>query len=182
MNKIDEIALRVAKEMPNGFLWSEGCDHESGIIESEVIDFTHALLAELSKDARSVAWGISVEGEMCDAYINKDACVSEFDRRNRLYPDTPRILVELFPNPAPVIASEQKPVGYFYYDHGLLRQAGDSATFDAHFPLFTSPPNTADIEQRTAEACAKLAERDHPPETTSVVSEMIRSGKWREYL
>ena len=48
--------------------------------------------------------------------------------------------------------------------------------------LFTNPPNTAEIEQRTAEACAKLAERDYPTETTSVVSELIRSGKWREYL
>ena len=89
------------------------------------------------------------------------------------------LLAELSKEAAPVIASEQKPVAE-YVGASVIQVIADY--IEPGTKLFTSPPNTAEIEQRVAEACAKLAECDHPPETTSVVSEIIRSGKWREYL
>ena len=54
INMIDEIALRVAEKMPSGFIWREGCMYESGVTESEAINFAHALLAELN-------WNSAVE-------------------------------------------------------------------------------------------------------------------------
>lgn len=56
MKTLDEIAWEVAKEMPEGFLWWEGCGHEAGILKEEVIDFTKALLERLTRDAEPVAW------------------------------------------------------------------------------------------------------------------------------
>ena len=77
-----------------------GIDFDDSKEAADAIESLERQIAELSKDAAPVAWGIAVEGEMCEAYIIKDTCVREFERRNRLYPDTPRVLVELFTHPA----------------------------------------------------------------------------------
>lgn len=53
---IKEVALYIAKKMPEGFIWHEGCGWETGIIESELTDFVTAFLAELSKRAEAVAY------------------------------------------------------------------------------------------------------------------------------
>ena len=49
MNTLDELALKVAKEMPDGFLWFDGCGWEAGILEKEVVAFARRLVAELAK-------------------------------------------------------------------------------------------------------------------------------------
>lgn len=53
---LDEIAIRVAEGMPNGFIFSEPCDHETGILISEVTEFARRLLAEVQKLQEPVAW------------------------------------------------------------------------------------------------------------------------------
>lgn len=96
----------------------------------------------------------------------------------------------LFTHPAPVIASEQKPYAYEHSD-GSIDKLFDSMAKK----LFTSPPNTADIEQRTAEAVAKMAE-DKDVERTDYCMHVyeegeqyksdliadIKASKWRGYL
>lgn len=129
MNKIDEIALRVADEVFTG-----NCEDNS-----EILAFTNALLtapdllAELSKDAEPVA-----------EYVGASVI---------------QVLAD-------------------YIEPGT--------------PLFTSPPNTADIEQRVAEACAKYCDnlKTYHVETGRPVlasvaehaAHYLRGGKWREYL
>lgn len=127
---VDEIALRVADRLePRGRTYSP--DH--------YIEFAHALLAELSKDA------------------------------------------------APVIASEQKPVAWVDVidrHEGPYNFNGLELLDSGKHLLFTSPPNTADIEQRVAEACANVLERlawRVKPASANEVAEELRSGKWREY-
>jgi len=134
----------------------------------------------------------------------------------------------LFTHPAPVIASEQKPVDvvppawtnlieYVLQDdlHNSLtprvvdiaytafmlakqpniEDGGNSDWFNDTKPSvmeaiaklrkdlveFTRPPNTADIEQRTAEAIAKMIQGWSCTNGPSI-AEAIRSGKWKEYL
>ena len=53
--KIREVALRVAREIPE-FLWAEGCDHECGVLDHEAVEFLTRCLAELSKDVEPVGW------------------------------------------------------------------------------------------------------------------------------
>ena len=72
-----------------------GTFNERFAIDEKTINDLEAELESLRKDAAAVAWGISVDGEMCDVFINKDACVLEFERRNKLYPETPRVMVSL---------------------------------------------------------------------------------------
>ncbi len=70
MNALDELALKVAKEMPEGFLWYEGCGWEAGVLNQEVLEFTHRLVAELAKQ-EPVAWRYidsSAEGTCCYVY------------------------------------------------------------------------------------------------------------------
>lgn len=63
---IKEIALKIAEEMPSGFLWYEGCGHEAGILVEEVAEFAEALVAEIAKQNEPVVtlksddfgWGI----------------------------------------------------------------------------------------------------------------------------
>lgn len=100
---------------------------------------------------------------------------------------------EVMIDPSPVIASEKKPVAFTnsceleYLDFkradgglvtGAMWKEWDK---DADIALFTSPPNTADIEQRTAEAIAKMIQGWSCTNGPSI-AEAIRSGKWREYL
>jgi hypothetical protein len=86
MNKIDEIALRVSVQhgiRRNG---------EQCFDDSELIDFAHALLAELRKDAEPTCIVSNI-----GVIQNITNCPLEPGLR-------------LFTHPAPVIASEQKPV------------------------------------------------------------------------
>ncbi len=228
MNKIDEIALRVAAEIgavsysPPPFRAVRGYS----FTYDDLWRFTRALvadpelLAELSKDAEPVA--------IADGTFNHNCELG-----------TP-----LFTRPAPVIASEQKPVDlralciedenafmqvlanriagnaypeedarlevayaiarYLKLDWPSAYEQEPVAIADCHEvhgslcqflnrtpygmktikdgdKLFTSPPNTADIEQRVAEAIAKMIQGWSCTNGPSI-AEAIRSGKWREYL
>ena len=96
---------------------------------------------------------------------------------------------------APVSASEQKPVAYLFEDGSAVivadmvyvaEKSGQKVE-----PLFTSPPNTADIEQRVAEACAKYCDnlKTYHVETGRPIlasvaehaAHYLRGGIWREY-
>ena len=60
MNKerIEVIAIEVAEEMPQGFLWNEGCGYESGVIKSEVREFAARFLSRIDAERgkEAVAW------------------------------------------------------------------------------------------------------------------------------
>ena len=47
---IERIALEVAEAMPEGFLLSEGCGYEVGVVKSEVRNFAHAFLARIDAE------------------------------------------------------------------------------------------------------------------------------------
>ena len=109
-----------------------------------------------------------------------------------LYVENPNRLIavtvtKLFTHPAPVIASEQKPVAWVDVidrHEGPYNFNGLELLDSGKHLLFTSPPNTADIEQRVAEACANVLERlawRVKPASANEVAEELRSGKWREY-
>ena len=72
------------------------------------------------RDAEPVAWGISVEGEICDLFINRDDCVMEFERRNKLYPRTPRVMVNLAIAAAPKQEGDDKPDNYVSCRHSSM--------------------------------------------------------------
>lgn len=46
----EQMALRIAREMPDGFLWFEGCGWESGVLESEAIEFARLLKVEWKRE------------------------------------------------------------------------------------------------------------------------------------
>lgn len=102
-------------------------------------------------------------------------------------------------DPYPVIASEQKPVGYLWkWSNGILDDDHPKSgwNYSLEYPemhpsnvnnievikAFTTPPNTADIEQRVAEACAKYVAQSNSPEHRVELATGLREGKWREYL
>lgn len=99
--------------------------------------------------------------------------------------------------PAPSIASEQKPAIWIQSNHidnakngAFLSRTGPFKMQSDWAPLFTGPPNTADIEQRVAEACAALCgtraqqipfnQQVRKDEAQGCEAEIL-SGKWREY-
>lgn len=55
MNSLEEIALKVAEEMPQGFLWSERCGWETGIVKEEVAEFARRLVAALGAQQVPIA-------------------------------------------------------------------------------------------------------------------------------
>ena len=117
---------------------------------------------------------------------------------------TPPDTAELSKDAAPVIASEQKPEWSYcpecgseeiHYEEGDHKQCNNchqewfstidySNTVKLNLQqLFTSSPNTADIEQRVAEACEKLCVENHGKgDDAACCAYDIREGKWREYL
>lgn len=173
MNKIDEIALRVAA---NGI--------GRMVSNVDICDFANALLAELSEDA-----------EPAMTYLGKGIIdCGEHGHHNmemhKLIPaGTP-----LFTSHAPVIASEQKPVAWVieceeYNLEGkrpILREIDYFNEIVDKLPagtkLFTSPPNIEDIEQRVAEACAKLIVSDNGKCDSHVIASQLVCGEWRKYL
>ena len=72
--------------------------------------------------------------------------------------------------------SKQEPVGYVDYGDRVEWYSKPAPETD----LFTHPVNTADIEQRVAEAIADYVDTELRPPNEYV--EAIRSGKWREHL
>ena len=75
---IKEIALKVAEEMPSGFLWYEGCGHEAGILIEEVVEFAEALIAELAKQNEPVAWCVGYDDpRMGRIHSNPTMCKPE---------------------------------------------------------------------------------------------------------
>ena len=96
------------------------------------------------------------------------------------------LLAELRKDAAPVIASEQKPVAWVDVidrHEGPYNFNGLELLDSGKHLLFTSPPNTADIEQRVAEACEKLCVENHGKgDDAACCAYDIREGKWREYL
>lgn len=164
----DEIALRIAKNVFNTEThraWS----YEGG--DEEIKEFAHALLAELSKDVEPSLYrwktGHNFEYQFSEQRENAPECATKY-----------------FTHPAPVIASEQKPVAYLFEDGSAVIVANMVYVAEKSGqkvePLFTSPPNTADIEQRTAEAIAHWIRcGDHHGVITS---DDVLAGKWKEYL
>ncbi len=171
MNKIDEIALQLAHRKCTSY------NHvptdmviKYSFAEHHLIDFANALLAELSKDAEPV-------GYFRQEYMGGPVIWYQVDYKTEGEP--------LFTHPYPVIASEQKPVAWVDVidrHEGPYNFNGLELLDSGKHLLFTSPPNTADIEQRVAKACARVA------------ADMGLSGvegyncaenillKWREYL
>lgn len=101
VSKLFKAALDKRREMSEEskgdlarWLFSEGMAVARAELEATIAEQA-AELESLRKDAEPIAWGISVEGEMCDVFINKDACFLEFERRNKLYPEIPRVVVNL---------------------------------------------------------------------------------------
>lgn len=145
MNKIDEIALRVAAEIgavsysPPPFRAVRGYS----FTYDDLWRFTRALVAD------------------------------------------PELLAELRKDAAPVIASEQKPVAWVDVidrHEGPYNFNGLELLDSGKHLLFTSPPNTADIEQRVAEACAKLIVSDNGKCDSHVIASQLVCGEWRKYL
>ena len=167
MNKIDEIALRVAEEQTRlaGEDPTNMWDDET---KKFIVDYAHALLAELSKDAAPKAyWHETETGLHC---VNTQPPSGQIGWKT----------IPLFTHPAPVIASEQKPVAE-YVGASVIQVIADY--IEPGTKLFTSPPNTVDIKQRVAEACALVASQHNDFYLNGVeIAKKIRSGKWREYL
>ncbi|MGB4064204.1 MAG: hypothetical protein WBK19_10305 [Azonexus sp.] len=215
MNKIDEIALRVADEVFTG-----NCEDNT-----EILQFAHTLLAELSKDAEPVGYvahGSTVtpsERSFADCSIITKEDAEEY---------MPECITAIFTHPAPVISSKRKPVwqpidtaprdnkrllylarfgesgnlreldfdgvweywqesyemphinGLAWFSASGIEEPTHWAFQDEQLP-FTSPPNTADIEQRVAEAIAKLS-RNWSAVGGNRIADEIDDGKWREYL
>jgi len=142
MTKIDEIALKLAHRKCT--IYDHNHHIKYSFAEHHLIDFAHALLAELKKDAVPRAWIYYPKGA-CEKYVT-------------------------YTNPASL---------------DLGKQADRIAYIE---PLFTSPPSTADIEQRVAEAIVKMivdeyvAETDYAIGVVHVIKAKVRHGKWREYL
>lgn len=171
MNKIDEIALRVAEtKYPQ--------------LPEECMDFLHDVLAELSKDAEPGS-GKALSEKM--KLLASNACWAHSAPHNEpvnaevlqeLYALIDQVCIELDSPPAPVIASEQKPLKWTpgpnvwkdWCSQWFGPDSDDAYLAKAVFALppmarvfkyqDASPPNTADIEQRVAEAIAKMLEAD----------------------
>ena len=159
MNKIDLIAIRVAEQIePRGRTYSPG--HYKDVVK--------LVFAELSKDAAPKAyWHETETGLHC---VNTQPPSGQIGWKT----------IPLFTHPAPVIASEQKPVAE-YVGASVIQVIADY--IEPGTKLFTSPPNTADIKQRVAEACALVASQHNDFYLNGVeIAKKIRSGKWREYL
>ena len=162
MNKIDEIALRV-------WYANNTCMPADGM--NKLKEFAHALLAELSKD---------VEPSL---YRWKTAHNFEYQFSEQRE-NAPEYATKYFTHPTPIIASEQKPVAWVDVidrHEGPYNFNGLELLDSGKHLLFTTPPDTADIEQRVAEACAKMIQGWSCTNGPSI-AEAIRSGKWREYL
>ncbi len=180
---IEEIALRVAQQLCS----EQPPAMQYGVNAEFTINFAHAILAELSKDAEPSFWQWQDSDYVHHFTTNPTKA--------------PEYATKYFTHPAPVIASEQKPVAYLsrHFASGTLdldiEGAGSKDGWSAAFPVFTSPPNTADIEQRVAEACAKMAD-DKDVERTDYCMHVyeegeqyksdliadIKASKWKEYL
>mgnify|MGYP003503736101 CR=1 FL=1 len=174
MNKIDEIALRVAEEQTRlaGEDPTNMWDDET---KKFIVDYAHALLAELSKDAAPKAyWHETETGLHC---VNTQPPSGQIGWKT----------IPLFTHPAPVIASEQKPVAW--YDGNKFYANEDSASMccadmDNLKPVFTSLPNTAEIEQ-VVEAFIMKFKRHVGGDGEFWLHELedfCEDGKWREYL
>ena len=80
------------------------------------------------------------------------------------------------------LAKENEPVAW--YDGNKFYANEESASMGCADmanlnPLYTLPPTAEQIEQETAEACAKVYLNTY--DLTDIADD-IRSGKWREYL
>lgn len=104
MNKIDEIALRVADKYDpreNYFPY-----------RNDLLLYVKELLAELSNEEKPVAYGWAEDGEL--------KALSFVDVPFKPQYSPAAVKSPLFTHPAPVIASEQKPVGEGYIRDGKI--------------------------------------------------------------
>ena len=135
MNKIEEIALRVAEQIePRGRTYSP--DH--------YVDVVKLVLAELSKDVVPPAWTNLIE------YVLQD------DLHNRLTPRVVDIAYTAFMLAKQPNSEDGGNSDWFNDTKPSVMKA--IAKLRKDLVEFTIPPNTADIEQRVAEACAKSSE------------------------
>ena len=104
MNKIDEIALRVAdKYDPRGNYFP---------YRNDLLLYVKELLAELRNEEKPVAYGWVEDGEL--------KALSFVDIPFKPQYSPAAVKSPLFTHPAPVIASEQKPVGEGYIRDGKI--------------------------------------------------------------
>jgi hypothetical protein len=220
VNKIDEIALRVAEKVYD-------CKFPPACPSSErLIQFAHALLVELSKYAEPEdtsqgfrlwldreAWGHVIDGLMLERERSLQRKSSNPESNSNCIADRcAELITAIRDKAAPVIASEQKPVGYLWkWNDGILDDAHPRSgwNYSLEYPemhpsnvnkievveAFTSPPNTADIEQRVAEAIVRLISgqkgyyakdiRSGDPWKVTACDFLIKrimDSQWREYL
>ena len=164
MNNIDELALRVAHEYdPTGTYLP---------YKSAIKEFANALLAELSKDAEPVWQSI----ETAPRDNKRTLYLARFDDSG--------ILRELDFDGVWEYWQESYEMphinGYAWCSASGIEEPTHWAFQDLPLPVIR-PANAAEIEQRTAEACANficLFDATNP----LLLAEKIRSGKWKEYL
>lgn len=48
------LALKVANEMPAGFLWEEDCRYESGITKEELFEFIDRLVVSVDEEVKKL--------------------------------------------------------------------------------------------------------------------------------
>lgn len=190
MNKIDEIALRVAVQhgiRRNG---------EQCFDDSELIDFAHALLAELSKDAVPLC-----HAAMLDQW---------FLAKSGLDPELPLFTHPVMPDQSEVDSlrkdADNRMTVIDIADDDALRfvqrvlesqapEADRQSARDMIVAIRTrfrrnsaATPDQSEIEKRVAEAIVKMiadedvSETDNAIGVVHVIKAKVRHGKWREYL
>jgi len=90
------------------------------------------------------------------------------------------LVAELAKENKPVYAFRRKGLDYFCTcDERRYKELAQEPTLFEVKVLYTLPPTAEQIEQETAEACAKVYLNTY--DLTDIADD-IRSGKWREYL
>lgn len=90
------------------------------------------------------------------------------------------LVAELAKENKPVYAFRRKGLDYFCTcDERRYKELAQKPTLFEVKVLYTFPPTAEQIEQETAEACAKVYLNTY--DLTDIADD-IRSGKWREYL
>ena len=144
MNKerIENVAIRVAKSR----YVAQHSGTGEGINFTNYVDFAHALLTELRKDAEPVA-------EVCDNGTPEGGTKWLVRLSHKLLKDGDK----LYTHPTPVIASEQKPVAWVDVTdrhEGPYNFNGLELLDSGKHLLYTTPPDTAELSKDAAPVIA----------------------------
>ena len=191
MNKIDEIALRVKLR---SILKHHGIGPD-GVIEGDLM----AAFAELSKDAepagyqRRLRYKTDAQWEQCATHEATDFwdVRPEYEYRKIFTHPANTAEIEQRISELETINAKLKLEAQIHAQEATTANAtiaeiyqfvtgstGEPGNWNGAIPV---KEKFAEIEQRVAEACAKLNE-DYFPHKSPLVNTAIRSGKWREYL